>query len=429
MKMRYVAIVYTILVLVFAVVSFQKTEKISKENIDVVALNEKYKQIEIQLKEYEAAEKLKEKKDQSVLETEKLRDRIESEYNCTILFYTDDDYQSRLNEFVKEGASIVDYIENGTMIAKVCFDNNGRAFEVQKKELRNVIVVVAVGFWVLGMCLFLYFYSTYIIPFQKLKSFAGEVARGNLDMPLTITKDNYFGVFTESFDIMREELKKAKENEYQANISKKELVAELSHDIKTPIATIKAACEIMQMKEHDETMLKKVHLIEKKAIIVEQLIGNLFHATLEELEVLKVEPVEEVSLCIEEMFLELKGYGNIEIENHIPECLLIMDKLRMNQVVDNIVNNAFKYAKTVVRISFFAKEDVIGIRIRDEGPGVPEEELAKITEKFYRGSNAAGENGSGLGLYLAKLFLEKMQGQLEVYNDNGFVAEIYLRKV
>ncbi len=139
-------------------------------------------------------------------------------------------------------------------------------------------------------------------------------------------------------------------------------------------------------------------------------------------------PSEEASTCIEEMFLGLTGYGNLQIENHIPECLLIIDKLRMNQVVDNIVNNAFKYAKTAVYVSFSSKEDGVGIRIRDEGSGVPEEDLARVTEKFYRGHNANGESGSGLGLYLAKLFMEKMQGHMTIYNDNGFVVELYLRK-
>ena len=93
------------------------------------------------------------------------------------------------------------------------------------------------------------------------------------------------------------------------------------------------------------------------------------------------------------------------------------------------VNKAFKYAGTAIYVSFWEDAAGIGIRVRDEGAGVPEDELTKITEKFYRGSNAAKESGSGLGLYLAKLFMDKMQGQMNFYNDNGFVVELYLRKV
>ena len=60
---------------------------------------------------------------------------------------------------------------------------------------------------------------------------------------------------------------------------------------------------------------------------------------------------------------------------------------------------------------------------------MPKEDLAKVSEKFYRGGNATGENGSGLGLYLARMFMDKMGGQMECYNDNGFVVELYLKKV
>ena len=413
MKIRNLFVLFTILLFLTTGVCFWKIGSISAESTDMVEMNESLKQIEAALKECTAADLIEE---------------LEARYDCTILFYTDKDYQSGLNKAIKQGAVVLDYEENGTIIAKVCFYKLIGEFEHQKKELRFIVLFVSACIWLIGAGVLFYIYKRYLVPFRRLRSFAGEVARGNLDMPLLMPKRNYFGAFTESFDIMREELKAAKENEYRANISKKELVAELSHDIKTPVATIKAACEILQITGQNEAVLEKIRLIDAKAAMIEQLIGNLFHATLEELEVLKVLPSEEASTCIEEMFLGLTGYGNLQIENHIPECLLIMDKLRMNQVVDNIVNNAFKYAKTAVYVSFSSKEDGVGIRIRDEGSGVPEEDLARVTEKFYRGHNANGESGSGLGLYLAKLFMEKMQGHMTIYNDNGFVVELYLRK-
>ena len=102
-------------------------------------------------------------------------------------------------------------------------------------------------------------------PFRELKSFAEHVSKGNLDVPLRMQKHNYFGAFTESFDRMREELKKSSERENQANRAKKELVAELSHDIKTPVATIQATCEVMEMKYRDEDIREKVSVIRAKA--------------------------------------------------------------------------------------------------------------------------------------------------------------------
>ena len=71
----------------------------------------------------------------------------------------------------------------------------------------------------------------------------------------------------------------------------------------------------------------------------------------------------------------------------------------------------------------------IRITIRDHGKGVPDDELALITEKFYRGSNAKGKSGSGIGLYLSKSFMRQMGGEMYYYNDEGFVVELFLRKV
>lgn len=422
MKMRTMAIFYTAVILLFGVLSFFTINKISAEQLDMVEVNNSFKQIEAILD------------DSSRENWKEISEELENQYECTILFYDDSDYQSRLLECLKKGDVVLDYEHDGKLLAKISFVNTTINFEEQKESLMRIVLVAISAIWLLGMVLFVYFYMGYVRPFHKLKNFAGEVARGNLDMPLSMTKSNYFGVFTESFDIMREELRRAKENEYKANVSKKELVAELSHDIKTPIATIKAACEVIEVKSAKSEGIgglelhDKVQLIEKKADVVEQLINNMFHATLEELEVLKVEPQEELSTCIDEMFKELQVYGNIHIENQIPHCILWMDKLRMVQVIDNIVNNAMKYAKTDVHISYSQRDNGILIRIKDDGPGVPEEDLAKVSEKFYRGSNVAGENGSGLGLYLTKMFMEKMEGQMNCYNDNGFVVELFLRK-
>ena len=422
MKMRTMAIFYTAVILLFGVLSFFTINKISAEQLDMVEVNNSFKQIEAILD------------DSSRENWKEISEELENQYECTILFYDDSNYQSRLLECLKKGDVVLDYEHDGKLLAKISFLNTTINFEEQKEALMRIVLVAISAIWFLGMVLFVYFYMGYVRPFHRLKNFAGEVARGNLDMPLSMTKSNYFGVFTESFDIMREELRRAKENEYKANVSKKELVAELSHDIKTTIATIKAACEVIEVKSAKSEGIgglelhDKVQLIEKKADVVEQLINNMFHATLEELEVLKVEPQEELSTCIDEMFKELQVYGNIHIENQIPQCLLWMDKLRMVQVIDNIVNNAMKYAKTDVHISYSQRDNGILIRIKDDGPGVPEEDLAKVSEKFYRGSNVAGENGSGLGLYLTKMFMEKMEGQMNCYNDNGFVVELFLRK-
>ncbi|MBO5247227.1 MAG: HAMP domain-containing histidine kinase [Eubacterium sp.] len=420
MKTKYLPILYTALLLIVAVLSFQKIDAVSEIPLDMVGINERCKRIEQSLLECVVASE--------TFDPEKICD-LEETYQCHIILCSEADYQSQCVKEIQAGAAMMDVLLDGKLLAKICFEKEGQNLLQQKRMLQMILMVTLSIIWMLGIGMYLYFYRLHIIPFQELRDFAKEVARGNLDVPLHMRKENYFGAFTESFDIMRTELRHAKEREYQANISKKELVAELSHDIKTPIATIKAACEILQLKEDNPIVMQKVKLIETKATMIDQLVSNLFHATLEELEMLKVEPTEEWSTCIEEMLEHLKGYGQLEICDQIPRCLILVDKLRMNQVLDNIIHNAYKYAKTKVFVSYFEQEEGIRIRIRDEGNGVAEDELTKITEKFYRGKNAQGESGSGLGLYLSKLFMEQMQGQLEVYNEQGLVVELYIRKI
>ena len=339
---------------------------------------------------------------------------------------------------------------------------------------QNLMLKYMVIFWavllVLGYTLILVVYRFEIKPVSEMENFASEIAKGNLDVPLPIHKNNMFGNFTESFDIMREELKASKERELEAEKAKREMVAELSHDLKTPVATIRATCEVLDLiyrkdieklenelkakadnfndtdKEEAEqrlsglkSNLEKIGYIYNKSDMINELVGSVFRATLDDMQEIKIEPKENESVTIESYFEGLKEYGNIIMDNHIPECLVYMDKLRMEQVIDNIVGNSYKYAGTDIHVSFDETEMVlpgngnkasfIKITIRDAGPGVSEDDLPLLTEKFHRGSNAADKQGYGLCLYLANHYMEKQGGGMEYYNDNGFVVELLVKKV
>ena len=180
-------------------------------------------------------------------------------------------------------------------------------------------------------------------------------------------------------------------------------------------------------------------MISAKTNTINELVNNLFHTTLEELEELPVTTSEVSAARIEGFFADMNQQGDILFDNHIPECLVCMDPIRMEQAVDNVVSNSRKYAGTDIHVSFDEVESAGGeagnsprfirITVRDAGPGVPEEELAQITGKYFRGSNAAGQVGYGLGMYLVKWYMEKQGGGLEYYNDRGFVVELLVRKV
>ena len=359
--------------------------------------------------------------------------------------------------------SVASYNEEELALYKKIWNNLNSNLE----QGRDMMLKYVITFWavilVIGIIFILVIHHFMIKPVKEMENFASEIAKGNLDVPLPIHRNNMFGSFTESFDIMREELKVSKEREFEAEKAKREMVAELSHDLKTPVATIRATCEVLDLKykkeiEKTEELLKekdnkeiedrltnlkgnleKIGYIYKKADTINELVGSVFRATLDDMQEIKIEPKENDSLIIESYFASLKEYGNIILDNHIPECLLIFDKLRMEQVIDNIVGNSYKYAGTDIHVSFAetemlstakgSKNIFIKITIRDSGPGVPEEDLPLLTEKFHRGGNAGDKQGYGLGMYLANHYMEKQGGGMEYYNDHGFVVEILVRKV
>ena len=415
MKIRIIAILYTVVILICGVFLWNKIDREKAYSIDMLDLNTKRDEIEDKLLSGTAIESL------------------EKEYNCRIALVSDDGYESLNNYFIKEGMSVFDYREDGVIAGKIAFNARAEEYAARTDNSKTQLLWVLFTVYAAGIILMFIIWYFYIRPFNKLSAFASSVSKGNLDVPLNMDKHNYFGAFTESFDRMREELKASSEREAAANRSKQELVAEISHDIKTPVATIKATCEVMEIKYKEDDIQEKVSVIKSKATSVEQLIDNMFRATLDDLDELKVTPREESSLIIEDMLGDLRFYGTVEQNGSVPECLILVDKLRLEQVIDNIAGNSFKYAGTTLEVEYKADTDNIRVILSDRGPGVPEDELAMLTTKFYRGSEASGsgKDGSGLGLYLASRFMEKMGGGLELRNreGGGFTAEIVIKKV
>jgi len=292
--------------------------------------------------------------------------------------------------------------------------------ESRDQRLQLVIYIFIAVFAIGGIALFIYCELTILSPFRKLKGFARSVAEGHLDAPLEMDKHNRFGAFSESFDIMREELSKA-------NQSKKELVAALSHDIKTPIASIKAVTELMQVKSNDEKQQTQLNTITAKAEQINGLITNMFNATLEELQVLQVTPEEVGSTEIAGLITNADYEGRATV-SEIPTCLVIADLLRLQQVFDNIISNSYKYADTDIEVSATFEDRYLIVEIKDFGTGVTSDELPRLFEKFYRGDNKERVSGQGLGLYISQYFMKQMQGDITCNNcDDGFVVRVFVR--
>lgn len=313
----------------------------------------------------------------------------------------------------------------GTVGIDACYTDGIKA--TQSRLLRLIIIIFvleALGF--LG-CAY-YIHRNILNPFKKMQKFAGCIAGGNLDIPLEMDKNNAFGNFTESFDLMREELKMAKQKEYLANESKKELVASLSHDIKTPITSIKLISELLLAKIQDEQIQGKLQGIYNKAEQINHLITDMFHATLEELGELKVETRDEYSERLIE-YLNNADYNNHIILSEFPECMICIDPIRMEQIIGNIINNSYKYANTTIEVSACLLGGYLQLNIKDYGKGIAGEELPLIFNKFYRSKTkeVQEKSGAGLGLYISKFLIEKMGGEINAQNmEDGFIIRLFI---
>ena len=350
--------------------------------------------------------------------------------NGNVILFTRDDIAKSISSATSD-YDIIRNIEVDGKVSGYLIVHNPKAELEKQTNMKIALFVMSLILLtvVVSVLYYVYLKRRVLDPFKKLKGFAVRVAGGNLDTPLEMDKGNVFGSFTESFDIMREELKASREREEKAVKSRKELVAQLSHDIKTPVSSIKAMTDVMSLTASEEDKVT-INAINAKADQIDSLISNLFHATLEELEQLEVKPEDINSTDIVQMIKDADYQNKIE-KLDIKDAVVFADRLRLNQVLNNIIFNSYKYADTMINVtSRFenAGSKYLFIEIADKGPGVPEEELEMITQKFKRGSNAGNKDGSGLGLYISDYLMNKMEGSLTVRNTgDGFAVEIGIK--
>lgn len=334
-----------------------------------------------------------------------------------VLYVTKEGISLTVNEAVKHRDTMLDITDkSGAVTGKLIIFNDGaESLNTGRKTAAAIIAAAIILQAAICAAFTVYINKTVIKPFKGLKGFAERVAGGNLDVPLDMDRGNIFGAFTESFDIMRSELKKARAAEAEANESKKELVAKLSHDIKTPVASIKAAAEVGEASAKDRKARENYARIIQKADQIDALISNLFAAALEDLKRLTVTAAD---LSSQEVLTLLKNadYLGRAAAADIPKCSIRGDRLRLQQVFDNIFANSYKYADTAIEISAFTDKGRLYVCIEDEGGGVNEDDLPRLKEKFARGADAVNEEGAGLGLYIADYFMREMGGELVVEN-------------
>lgn len=298
--------------------------------------------------------------------------------------------------------------------------------DTPKDENNEIWIIFCVSAFIIVIA-FAYIWFAILRPFKKLEGYAENIATGNFDIPLNYERANYFGKFTWAFDSMRSEIIKARACEKEAIENNKTVIATLSHDIKTPIASIRAYTEGLEagLDKTPEKRQKYLSVIMNKCDEVARLTNDMFLHSLSDLGKLKMNP--EPLVLWDFIQAVVSEYNDAFLEEPRLSLSVNADKNRLSQIMGNIITNAGKYAKTKVEISLSCEEKNVSIHFRDYGEGIPDEDIPFIFDKFYRGKNCGGEQGSGLGLYIVKYVAEQSGGTAALKNcDKGLEVTITL---
>ena len=278
-----------------------------------------------------------------------------------------------------------------------------------------------------------YLYVGVVRPFMRLEVFAQDVATGNLDAPLAYERSNPFGRFTWAFDNMRVEIKRARAAEAEAVEQGKTAVAALSHDIKTPIASIRAYSEALELGLARTQAEREgyARTIARKCDEVTSLTDDLFLHALADLDRIQVRCEEApIARVVARAVADFDAGGRVTL-GRLDEAQASCDPKRLEQAIGNLLANAAKYAPGAdveVEGVLDTAARAYRVRVRDRGPGIPPEDLPFVADRFYRGSNAGDAPGAGLGLFIVRYLVEQMGGGLSLENaEPGLAAVLELR--
>lgn len=301
-----------------------------------------------------------------------------------------------------------------------------------EREQKDARILVIGGICVLGILASgLFVYVTVLRPLKKISKYTSEIARGNTDIPLAYERGSEVGEFSWAFDSMRKELNKARASEKEAIENNKTVIATLSHDIKTPIASIRAYAEGLEanMDSSPEKRAQYLQVIMKKSDEVSKVTDDLLLHSLSDMNRLKVEKKTfEIGAFTEGAVKDLDPDGKeITYTSDGVSAEVSADPGRLLQCVENLITNSRKYAGTKISVSLEKTENNVAILIKDSGKGIPDEDMPFIFDKFYRGHNHGQQPGSGLGLYIVKYLMTQMDGDIVLQNTgDGLLAKLVL---
>lgn len=299
-------------------------------------------------------------------------------------------------------------------------------------------IILGIAVLIILMLLFtLYISNTIIKPLKNLNIAAENIATGNLDYELKHKREDEIARFTKTFNMMRVKLKESLEKQQFYEQSRKELIASISHDLRTPISSIKGYVEGLQdgLATDEKTFERYLTVIKNKTNQLDRLINDLFNYSQIEMDKLEVNLIEVNSKkFLKEIYNNIEtemGMSKIQLEIKlpIPSVPIKVDKSRIEQVFDNLIGNAKRFVGEgglIVIETFIQKNDLV-VSIKDNGLGIKEEDITQIFESFFRGEKSRSREygGIGLGLAICKTIIDLHGGKIWVDSNKGVGSTFY----
>ena len=319
-------------------------------------------------------------------------------------------------------------------------DSQGRVHVMAKDLFISAFIILisvalVVGLWV---------YRSIAVPLVKLKKATQNIKEGNLDFVLDVEGNDEFSELCQDFEEMRRRLKESTEEKNLIEKENKELISNISHDLKTPITAVKGYIEgIMDgVADTPEKMDRYVRTIYNKTNEMDHLINELtFYSKIDTNRIpytfSKLNVEDYFADCAEEVGLELETRGiELVYANYVEkDVMVIADGEQIRRVIHNIISNAIKYMdkpKGIIQIRIKDVGDFIQIEIEDNGKGIGPKDLPYIFDRFYRTdvSRNSSKGGSGIGLSIVKKILEDHGGKVWATSRLGIGTIMYfvLRK-
>lgn len=266
----------------------------------------------------------------------------------------------------------------------------------------------------------LYIGTKIIAPFQKLSNMPVELAKGNLREEIKESKSRYFGRFIWGIGMLKDTLEDQKKKELRLLKDKKLTMLSLSHDIKTPLNAIVLYTKALEegIYSTEEEKDRAISQIREKALEINDYVKQIVQSSKEDVVMIEVKNSEfylsDLVKKIEEGYLEKCFLRHIEFTVASYDNILLKGDLdRLYEAAGNLIENAFKYGDgKKITITFDQEEYCQLIHVRNSGTVINDQEMSHIFDSFFRGSNAQGKEGNGLGLYICSEIMRKMQGDI-----------------